>query len=155
MTRTTNIALIILIFTILSGCMENKRTILEDTTESHYQVGQTWYYRTRPGDEGSTFTVLKVETHPELGVIVHITVQGIRIKNPQVPNGFSGGISHMPFAEEAIDNSVLNMVSEANPLPDYQEGYEEWRTAFENGSAGIFSITVAEAVDVMENALNQ
>ena len=149
-----NIAHILLILVVLSACTEKKETLLKDTTEARYQVGQIWHYETRPGEEDSTFTVLKVETHPKLGVIVHITVQGIRLKNPQAPNGFSERIGHMPFAEEAIDNSILDM-SEENPLPDSQEGYEEWRTAFENDNAGIFSITVAEAIDVMEKALNQ
>jgi len=35
-------------------------------------------------------------------------------------------------------------------LPDYEEGYGMWRKAFEAGKAGIYTITVAEAVDVME-----
>ena len=124
-------------------------------TESRYQVGQTWHYKTRPGEEESTFTVLKVESHPVVETIVHVSVQGVRLENPQAPNGFSGEIKHMPFAEEAIDKSVLDMVSKNNPIPDYQEGYEQWRAAFEKGSAGIFTITLAEAVGFMEEAFRQ
>ena len=40
-------------------------------------------------------------------------------------------------------------------LPDFEEGYGMWRKAFDAGNAGAYSITVAEAVEVMEKTLNR
>jgi hypothetical protein len=43
--------------------------------------GQIWTYKTRPAEADSHLTILKRETHPKLGTIVHISVDGLRMKN--------------------------------------------------------------------------
>ena len=120
---------------------------LIDTTASRYQVGQKWRYRTRPGEEGSYLTVLKVEDSGTLGVVVHVRIEGLRIENPHHPEGVSDTIGHMPMAESALDKSVTVLDSDSLPLSDEDDGYQEWRSAFDAGEAGIWSITVADAVD--------
>ena len=42
--------------------------------------------------------------------------------------------------------------SDAEP-PDFAEGYDEWKTAFDKGKAGIWKVTVSEIVVVLEEAL--
>jgi hypothetical protein len=128
---------------------------LVDTNEGKYHVGETWNYRTRPGEEGSLLTVLRVESSPKLGVIVHVSLDGLRIENPAAPGGVSEGIGHMPFAEAAIDKSVTRRAASGVPVTAGDEGYKEWRRAFDAGDAGIFTITVAEAVDHMAEALSR
>lgn len=72
------------------------------------------------------------------------------------PNGdFIETAGHLPFAEEAINKSAAKLLKEKADLPDYQEGYGMWREAFDAGRAGVYTITIAEAVDVMEQGLNQ
>jgi hypothetical protein len=61
----------------------------------------------------------------------------------------------MPFAEEAIEKSEVKLLQERVELPDFKEGYQLWREAFEAGRGGIYTITVAEAVSVMETILNR
>lgn len=56
----------------------------------------------------------------------------------------------MPFSEAAIDSSVTERLGEVAELPDFQEGYTEWRNSFEAGNAGIFSIPVGKSVEYME-----
>ena len=58
------------------------------------------------------------------------------------------------MAVEALDRSAVKLLQEKAPLPDFQEGYSEWRSAFDAGQAGIFTVTVAEAVEFAETALN-
>ncbi|HEX8143891.1 MAG TPA: hypothetical protein VF553_14930 [Pyrinomonadaceae bacterium] len=126
---------------------------LKDTTESRYKVGQIWSYKTRPNEKKSSFIVLKVENHPKLGNIVHIALRDLKLKKP---NGdFIETAGHLPFAEEAINKSAVKLLKEKADLPDYEEGYGMWREAFDAGKAGIYTITIAEAVDVMETTLNQ
>lgn len=130
-------------------------SMLKDTVESKYKVGQVWSYKNRPGEEGSVFVVVKVENHPKLGNIVHVAVRGLKMKNRHSPDGFSDKVNHMPFSEEAIDRSAVKLLKERAELPDYKEGYQMWREAFDAGSAGVYTITLAEAVTVMEATLNQ
>jgi hypothetical protein len=128
---------------------------LRDASESKYKVGQKWSYQTRAGEEKSYFIVVKVESHPKLGTIIHIAMRGLRMKNPHSPNGISENVDHMPFSEESINRSALKLLKEKTELPDFEEGYQMWREAFDAGHAGIYTVTVAEAVKVMEASLNQ
>jgi hypothetical protein len=128
---------------------------LQDTTESKFKVGQMWTYKARPGEEKSYFIVVKVETHKKLGTIVHIAVRNLRMKNRRSPDGLSEDVDHMPFAEAALTKSAVKLLKDNADLPDFRDGYQEWRRAFEQGHAGIYTITLAEAVNVMEATLNQ
>ena len=128
-------------------------SVLKDTTESKYKVGQVWSYKTRPEEKKSTFVVVKVESHPKLGNIVHVALRDLKLKKP---NGdVIGTASHLPFAEEAINKSAGKLLKGRVELPDYEEGYGLWRDAFDVGKAGVYTISIAEAVGVMEETLNQ
>ena len=123
--------------------------------DDKYEVGQIWEYQTRKGEEKSTLTIAAVEKHKELGTIINIYVGGLKVKNPNADNGLSDEIQHLPFSKDAIDKSVTKLIGTTKQLPDYKDGYHEWRTAFDNGKAGVFSITVKESIDIMEKTLNQ
>jgi hypothetical protein len=147
------IALLLFASLAVAGCHQQPATLV-DTTDSPYKVGQVWSYRTRPQEPRATLTVVKVESHPKLGTIVHISLQGLQMKNPRVPGGRSDTVSHLPFAVSALDKSIVKLLHENAPLPEFQGGYKEWRSAFDAGNAGIFTITVAESVDFVETAMN-
>jgi hypothetical protein len=96
---------------------------------------------------------VKVESHPKLGNIIHIALRDLRLRKPN--NDFIETANHLPFTEEAISRSAIKLLKEKDDLPDYEEGYGLWREAFEEGKAGVYTITIAEAVDVMESTLNK
>jgi hypothetical protein len=139
----------------LVNCKRKESSALSDVNNAKYHVGEQWQYHSRPGEEESTLTIGKVEISPKLGVIVHITLAGLRIRNPHTPSGYSETVAHMPFAEAALDKSVTSLLKTAAVPPAFADGYGEWRPAFDNGKGGIFTITVAEGVDFMEQALNR
>jgi hypothetical protein len=114
----------------------------EPNQADNYKVGQIWEYQTRKGEEKSTLTIVAIEKHKKLGTIINIYVGGLKIKNSNADNGYSDEIQHLPFSRDAVEKSVTKLVGTAKQLPDYKDGYDEWRTAFDNGKAGIFSITV-------------
>jgi hypothetical protein len=152
MNRTTA-TLCLSILLAVTARVSAQDAMLKDTTESKYKVGQVWSYKTRPEEKKSTFIVVKVESHPKLGNIIHIALRDLKLRKP---NGdFIDSANHLPFAEEAISKSVVKLVKEKAELPDYEEGYGLWREAFAAGKAGIYTISVAEAVGVMEETLNQ
>ena len=100
-------------------------------------------------------TILRMDTLPKVGVVVHVSFAGVRVKNPDRPEGYSSVISHAPFAESAVQKSVTRLVREHVPLPDFEEGYNTWRAAYDGGTGGVFTISLAEAVEFMERALTQ
>lgn len=75
-----------------------------------YAVGQVWKYHHRHGEDGSRLTVLRIDTEPGYGNIVHVAVSGLSIRATQAPDGYIREMSHLPFAEDAIDQSVTELV---------------------------------------------
>jgi hypothetical protein len=113
---------------------------------SLYQPSQIWSYHTRPGEEDSRLTILQIDAFGTER-IVHIRVDGFSFPGPKGKPIHT--IPHMPVFEEAIDRSVVSLLETGAPLPEYQEGYNLWREAFDQGAAGAFRITVAEAIEAI------
>lgn len=129
---------------------------LRETASSIYKSGQMWSYQTRPGEEKSTFIVLKVENHPVFGNIVHIALDNLKLNCPANSDDCTvSQAQHLPFSEAAITKSAVKMLKENVALPDYQEGYKLWREAFDAKRAGIYTASIADAVKAMESTLNQ
>ncbi len=122
---------------------------------ANYEEGQIWSYKTREGEENSTVLINKVEEHDKLGKIFHISIDGVRVKNPHAPSGLSQALPHFPVSEETLKISFVKLIGKSNPNPDYIEGYNTWKSAFDAGEAGIFTIPVSEIVDIIEQTVNQ
>jgi len=137
----------------MSAGAQDVRT--DENTGAKYKVGQKWAYEAREGEKDSYLIILKIDQDAKLGNIIHIALRGLKIKNRRSPEGVSEKVDHMPFSEEALQNSGLKLLKEKTELPDFDEGYQIWRKDFDAGRAGVYSITVAEAVKVIETALNQ
>ena len=136
------------------GCSDEQPAV-EGAEVSEFFAGQVWTYTTRSGEDDSRLVVCKVEHNAKLGSIIHIHVEGVAIKSPSSPGGVSDVVGHMPFAEESLRESVVTAEETRTQLPDYEEGYRTWKSAFDAGKAGIFTTSVAEGVDFMEQALNR
>ena len=141
---------------LMASCSskDNKMDFV-DTRDSEFKIGQIWKYKTRPNEPDSRLTVCKVEVAGKLGTVIHVSISAVKIKSPQNKNGEATEISHLPFAESAVKQSVLQIAQEKAALPDYSEGYQTWRKAAEQGKGGVWTIAVAEAIAVMETALNK
>lgn len=118
-----------------------------------FHPGQIWWFTPRPGEEGATLTILKLEATAKDGPLVHVRLSGVRIRNPQAPEGFSVAVEHLPFREEAIARSVIRPAGQARQMPEFEEGYRAWRSAYDAGQASVFGITVAEALTRIEREL--
>lgn len=145
--------ILVLVAATLSVEAQDKK--IDEKASSIYSVGQKWAYEAREGEKDSYLIILKIDRDAKLGNIIHIALRGLKIKNRRSPEGVSEKVDHMPFSEEALKNSGLKLLKEKTELPDFDEGYQIWRKDFDAGRAGVYSITVAEAVKVMETALNQ
>jgi hypothetical protein len=139
----------------MSACTKENKMTFVDTQDSEFRVGQVWNYKTRPAETNSTLTICKVEVAGKLGKVVHFSVADVRIKNPQNKDGFATNISHLPFAESAVKQSVTQLLKEGVGLPEFRHGYDSWREAVEAGKGGVWTISIAEAVAAMESVLNK
>ena len=124
-----------------------------EASHPKYQPGQVWKYRTRPAETDSRATILRVDSAPQLGYIVHIAIDGLTIKSPQNRDGVAKSISHLPFSETAIDKSLTEL-DRTGSVPDFREGYQTWRDGFDQHKAGVWTVSVADAVTAMESILS-
>jgi hypothetical protein len=122
---------------------------------SRFQPGQVWQYKTRPGEESSRLTIAKVESDPKLGTIIHIQIKDVALKSPTAPGEVRNVISHLPYAEQSLTESVTTMEKDRVNPTGWEEGYRLWKPAFDAGKGGIWCIPVAEAVAAMEEALSK
>ena len=121
---------------------------------AQFFTGQVWTYKNRIGEDGSTVLINKVESHPKLGKIFHVSIFGVKVKNSKLAGGISTDLPHFPVSEETLNKSVVKLIGKKAPNPEYLDGYNVWKEAFDNGEAGIFTITLAEIVGVIEESIN-
>lgn len=127
--------------------------VVMTTTVTHaagFKVGQVWEYKTRAVEVGSTLTIVKID-NVENERIIHISVQGLSIKNPKAPKGYNDKIAHLPISEKSLTESVTKMLRVTEELPDFQEGYNLWKDA----QGGYFTLPVSQCVEYMEQVINQ
>ena len=139
----------------MTSCSKNEKMTFTDTQNSEFKVGQVWNYKTRSNETNSTLTICKVEEVGKLGIVVHISISGVKLKSPQNKDGLAQEISHLPFAESAVKQSVTQLVTNGVATTNYVEGYQIWRKAVEEGKGGIWTVTVSEAINAMESMLNK
>jgi len=120
------VAFLVLAATAQVGVLPKRDVRLKEASDPTFRIGDLWEYKTRPGEEQSRLTVLKIDNSPELGVIVHIAVDNLTWKDCQY-NPIPESIPHKPFARRAVNASVTKRVASAQLLPNYKSGYEEWR----------------------------
>jgi hypothetical protein len=147
-------ALLCLVANAQVGVMPKRDVTLKQTTDEKFRIGDVWEYQTRKGEERSRITILRVDDSPELGTIVHVAVDKIHFANchggPEPDS-----VPHMPFARKALDGSVVKKEASGQALPNYEEGYREWREAYEQKHAGIYLVGVGVALSGAEETFQK
>ncbi|AWT34846.1 hypothetical protein GCM10008956_36800 [Deinococcus arenae] len=117
-----------------------------------FQAAQRWTYRTRPGEDTSTVLILRRDDEPN-GTALHVTLDRLRLGNPHLPGGVQMALGHAPVTADALRASVLELIQVNAPLPADEGGYRQWREAADRGEAGVFTLTLAEILDVIGQAV--
>ena len=115
-----------------------------------FQPGQIWSYKTRPNEQASTLTILKVEHYPDMGDVLHVRVDGFQMPNARAQGSYSA-MPHMPFARSAIEASITSLKGKG-PVPDFTQGYEFWKAGYIAGNAGVFTTPVDQALNQLWRA---
>jgi hypothetical protein len=136
------------------GILPKKDVTLKQITDPKFRVGDVWEYQTRKGEERSRITILRVDDSPEIGTIIHIGVDKVHFAN------CNGGpepdaVPHMPFARKALEASVKKKLASGQPLPSYEDGYQEWRGAYAQKHAGVYVVSIADAVSGAEKTFQK
>jgi hypothetical protein len=141
------IVLIILALLVIGGVIMACRKAQTGSAPvaSKYHPAQVWSFKTPSDQPDAKLTILLVESHPKIGTVVHIAVSGVHLPHDNTT------VPHMPFAESAIDQSVISLVQESGPVPDFHEGYSHWQHA----KGGVFTISVAEGLEFVRKGLEQ
>jgi hypothetical protein len=119
-------------------------------TASRYSEGQVWTYRTRTGEEGSTFVIRAIESYPGEGQVFHIGIDGVKIRNHRIAGGIQTAMRHAAVSVETLDASAIGVTDIAVPDERWREGFDIWKLAFANGDAAVFHIPVAAILDYIE-----
>ena len=117
-------------------------------TDAKFAPGQVWTFKSRDFELNPTITILRIESWGKVGEIIHVRIDGIRLRNcrggPE-PNS----IAHAPFARDAIERSAGTLLRTGD-VPSYAEGYKDWLSH----CGGVYTILVGEVVEVDEKTFN-
>jgi hypothetical protein len=120
-----------------------------------YCAGQVWTYHVRPGDEGSTLQINKVESDQKLGSIFHISLFGLHLGSFADPGSRIAQIARLPVSKATLDASVIALTFNPARSVAFEEGYSLWRQAFDSGRAGIYTIPVADIISTAANTMSK
>ncbi|MBI1384092.1 MAG: hypothetical protein GC150_04195 [Rhizobiales bacterium] len=125
---------------------------MHDRMGGAFAPGQVWRYETRAHERESRIEILKVEDEGGTA-IVHIRLVDVGILNPGLSGGRAPIVEHLPITEAALRASVTERLMLPASEPGAMEAYHSWREAFERGEAGVFDLTVAEIVELLDEGV--
>jgi hypothetical protein len=107
-------------------------------------VGQVWMFKDANA-QTARVVIQKIEQWRKGGEAVHISLYGLA-STPR----FNGIVEHLPFERTALEASLVQLTDETPPDDlDFNGGYKTWQDA----RGGIFTITVAEVVEIVVGRL--
>jgi hypothetical protein len=112
-----------------------------------FAPNQEWSYHARPQDADSTIVIGLIQDHPKMGRVIHVTVRRVNVRTAQLT---LTEIGHLPISEAALAASVIELKGVVDAPQSVALGIKEW----ERAKGGVFTISIAQAVDYMERTLS-
>ena len=123
------------------------------SNQPDFAAGQLWQCVGRSADEAPLLLINRVDQHPRGGEIFHVSMAGVRLKNPADPSGFTTALPHVPVIRQTFERSQAQFVRLQAPDPAYLAGHAQWQREFDAGNAGSFGVSVAEILDFVERGM--
>ncbi|WP_265594040.1 hypothetical protein [Haloferula sp. BvORR071] len=127
----------------------------EDETKIDPKEGECWSYTTRPGEEESFAVIRKIETLPKVGEVIHISLFGLKVKNPAAKDGFTAEVGHIPMSGASARASLKKKLDKKVPDFEWEEGYRQWRKSYESSQGGVFTKSIAECIGFIEDVVTK
>jgi hypothetical protein len=122
----------------LAGCEAARDSEYPVVRDAVYAPGQVWSFRAPAEQSRATLTVLRIDSLPVLGRVVHVRLDSLDMSETGRILTGQHTVQHMPFLREAIDSSVVSKLVDSGAVPEYRDGYAQWRRA----KGGAFSVAV-------------
>lgn len=124
------------------------------TPAPEFAVGQLWRCAGRSADETPTVFINRIDAHPlGTGSIYHVSLAGVRIRNPSAPHQPIDALPHIPVIAQTFERSQATYVGTQPTNPAYLTGYAQWKRDFDAGKAGSFGVSIAEVLEFVEKGL--
>jgi hypothetical protein len=117
------------------------------------KVGQKYSFSIE-GDHPSPHFIVCAIDYEQSTEIASIFIGGLNFRNDLSETGYGHEIHHAPVQVQSLLDSNPVLVSENVDIPDFHEGYQAWKEAFESGEAGCFAVPVADVVMYIVGVLN-
>jgi hypothetical protein len=153
MDKIKSLKIVVGFLSIVTGCEQKNTKETPALNMEKFKVGQVWKYATRDGEHGSTLTILKVDEDASNGKIIHIRLDGIKIYNAKSSTGYNNMIPHLPFSETALAKSITTFATQQDSIPQFSEGYNEWKKSYDEGKGGVWTIEVKDAISSIDNVM--
>ena len=109
---------------------------------------------TRTHEVDSRVIILKVDNDSVLGNVIHVRLEGLKIKKVKDVGIPLDRIEFLTITEEALGDSVLAKEGTDLNLPDFDGAYTAWKKRVESGQgAGTFNVTIKDVLDKYEKIL--
>ncbi len=131
--------------------MKNVNCYWELDMKIQIREGQVWSYKTRKSEEGSKLTVIKTDKFDDQ-LIVHIQIDGLKLVKKKTGEIISTSIEHLPISLEMFNKSVCKLESVVES--SINDGYLHWKKLFNQGEAGVWSVEIANAIEMTEDTCN-
>jgi len=147
--RSRTLLIVVVPLAVLGGLLLVARNSLWGPAESisssgRYFPGQRWAIRGRALDPQPNVVIGRIESSTE-GAVFHVSLFGVHIATPRKPPDAVDELPHMPLSAAALDASVVQLLGSGDLAVGFERGYSEWSKA----RGGVFSVSVADVLDLM------
>lgn len=113
------------------------------------KVQQVWKYKTREIEKNSTVQIVKIENVGG-NEVIHLRINDVHFKKDiNTPST----VHHIPMDKEVFKNSITKLTGYKKVDASYEDGYMQWREAFESGKGGIFTIGISEVMETLDQVM--
>ena len=107
--------------------------------------GQAWTFKGSPAPNARA--VIGAIERADGGDVVHLALVDLPPPLELASEREVIAITHMPFARDAVEESVEEFLGEETPPESFMEGRSQWRDALDRGEAFVWSLTLGEALE--------
>jgi hypothetical protein len=117
-----------------------------------FEPGQVWAYDSRASESESRVLVVRIDSFPKAGRIVHIAVVGLRLQRTPTGSVETWQIGHARLSEKALRKSVTTLdPSTPVAIPaGFEEQYQKWKAAADSGDIQYWHLPLRDIVQQME-----
>src|SRR5688572_27533272 len=93
--------------------------------------GECWSYDTRHGEEDSFIVIRRIETVPQFGEVVHVSIYALKVKSALSPTGITPSILLQPFSAAPLRSSLKQRINREIPPDQWEFAFQSLREKYQ------------------------